>query len=776
MAKNRMNKSMIAGIESRIAGALLGVHAGDSLGATLEFMGSADVKRKYPRGHREIIGGGPFGWSAGDATDDTDLTMAIARAYRDGYSLRKAASNMAEWKLAGPRDIGGTTSRGLANFMRTNNPKTSGIKAETSAANGSLMRCIATGLVRTDGRTRRRESAELSRVTHAERRAVEACVIYNDLVSCLVDGMPPADAIAWVLANSPVSPDVKAVVAGAPSTPLRHLDGTGFVLGSLGVAVWALAQDGSIEDTLADTMSLGGDTDTHGAIAGGLLGAAHGVNAIPSCWLDKLQFAEEMEGMVGPFTSMRVGKSGLNRWFDLSAAGRKNNATKSTTHTAAAQLSSPVTPITKKSVFDKVSAKLKQNVITLDCDGTIYDSWNCCKKRDSSWTGSKDCAHLREDTVEHARMLAKEHDASLVILSWRGGGEKSTREWLARVGLDKEIDAVFVPGGSEDVASHTSSISSGYGQVAYKVKVCEGLKAMGHTVVASFDDRDSVIEALGKAGVANPVHVKHAVVVADHEWSAGYIGAPKTATKPAGTSWGSYYTGSTTQPRLFASDPEDRFSGGLDALDEWDEWDNLNATDQLMDRETFEEMMEMGRGEYGVDYIFGEDGEVVPLIEIADDELDEPASRRVGHDLSTSDLEREMDDMIDEMTKLAGLKDAIAADLNEGNWSPSARADMKDDLVELDDEIEALRHVFKGHQALLLKLESNADSTRSATRPRDEAEWRAQESDRKLLEQTLERRAEERAEKRIERALRRERKASPKTKARGGTSSGRRVR
>ena len=760
MSKNRMNKSMIAGIESRIAGALLGVHAGDSLGATLEFMNSAEVKRKFPKGHREIIGGGSFQWGVGDATDDTDLTMAIARAYRDGYSLRRAADNMAEWKLAGPRDIGGTTSRGLANYMRTNNPKTSGIKAETSAANGSLMRCIATGLVRTDGRTRRRESAELSRVTHAERRAVESCVIYNDLVSCLVDGMPPADAIAWVLANSPVSPDVKAVVAGAPATPLRHLDGSGFVLGSLGVAVWALSQDSSIENTLAETMSLGGDTDTHGAIAGGLLGAAHGVNAIPARWLAELQFADEMEGMVGPFTAMRVGKTGLNRWFDLSKAGRKHNTTKSTNHTTSVQPAAAVTAATKRTIFDKVSLKLKQNVVTLDCDGTIYDSWKCCKKRDSSWTGSAECAHLREDTVEAARALAKEHDASLVILSWRGGGEKSTREWLARVGLDKEIDAVFVPGGSEDIASHTSAISSGYGQVAYKVKVAMALQEMGHTVVGSFDDRDSVIEALGKAGVKNPIHVKHAVVVADHEWSAGYIGAPKKPAGAAGSSWGTYYGAASTPARLFPDEVfEDEFFG-----------DELDAS-KLMDRETFEEMMEMGRGEYGIDYVFGEEGEVIPLIELADDEFDAELD-----ELSATELERRMDNLIDEMVELTDMREAVETDLTEGNWQPDVQADMKSDLEEIDGQIEVLRDKVEEHQAALLRLENGPADLRPSVRPRDEAEWRAQQSDRLLLEQTMERRAADRADRRLERALRQSRKGSPKTKARKNASEQRRGR
>ena len=67
----------------RIAGALLGVHAGDALGATLEFSAWSAVRQQYPDGLREIVGGGPFGWPPGHASDDTDLTRAVLLAYLD---------------------------------------------------------------------------------------------------------------------------------------------------------------------------------------------------------------------------------------------------------------------------------------------------------------------------------------------------------------------------------------------------------------------------------------------------------------------------------------------------------------------------------------------------------------------------------------------------------------------------------------------------------------------------------------------------------------------
>jgi ADP-ribosylglycohydrolase len=116
-----------------VLGALLGVHAGDALGAAVEFSSHAEIRARYPAGLREIIGGGPFDWPAGHATDDTDLTRAVLLAYLDPRAdvVRSAADQMLAW-LRGdwpgreigspPRDIGGATRIGLDRYTRSGDP------------------------------------------------------------------------------------------------------------------------------------------------------------------------------------------------------------------------------------------------------------------------------------------------------------------------------------------------------------------------------------------------------------------------------------------------------------------------------------------------------------------------------------------------------------------------------------------------------------------------------------------------------------------------------
>ncbi len=69
----------------RAAGTLLGSAAGDALGAGYEFT--------YPSADVEIamIGGGIGPFEPGEWTDDTSMTIAVARVTAAGTDLRSAA-------------------------------------------------------------------------------------------------------------------------------------------------------------------------------------------------------------------------------------------------------------------------------------------------------------------------------------------------------------------------------------------------------------------------------------------------------------------------------------------------------------------------------------------------------------------------------------------------------------------------------------------------------------------------------------------------------------
>jgi ADP-ribosyl-[dinitrogen reductase] hydrolase len=299
-----MSPTRVAGADTvldRLQGGLLGVAVGDALGATLEFA----PPQLAGALHTEISGGGVFGWIPGAPTDDTDLTMAVAEAYAAGFSLEGVADRFLAWYQAGPKDVGGTTAAALHGYAQRRDPRSSGRSGERSAANGSLMRTMPVALARSDTSERRREAAAVSAITHAEPRCVQACVVYCDLVDALVRGIPVAMALAEARETSGLLPAVADVLATAPHLDIGHLDTSGYVLGTLGVAVWAISQPRAFEDVLIAVVNRGGDADTTGAVAGGLLGARDGLSAIPARWLGALTTRARLDQLAKALAGLR---------------------------------------------------------------------------------------------------------------------------------------------------------------------------------------------------------------------------------------------------------------------------------------------------------------------------------------------------------------------------------------------------------------------------------------------------------------------------------------
>ena len=58
---------------------------------------------------------------------------------------------------------------------------------------------------------------------------------------------------------------------------------------SLEAAIWSLLRTDSFMDCLLTAVNLGDDSDTIGAIAGGLAGLYYGYEAIPEEWLSVIQ-------------------------------------------------------------------------------------------------------------------------------------------------------------------------------------------------------------------------------------------------------------------------------------------------------------------------------------------------------------------------------------------------------------------------------------------------------------------------------------------------------
>jgi ADP-ribosylglycohydrolase len=89
--------------------------------------------------------------------------------------------------------------------------------------------------------------------------------------------------------------DLAAKLAGHGGEPDGHLRelGEGWVgEEALAIALYCTLRAESLEEGVMLAVNLTGDSDSTGTIAGNLLGALHGVDAIPQRWLEALELRE----------------------------------------------------------------------------------------------------------------------------------------------------------------------------------------------------------------------------------------------------------------------------------------------------------------------------------------------------------------------------------------------------------------------------------------------------------------------------------------------------
>ena len=296
-------------MSDKIKGALYGVAVGDALGAPWEGWRPKTLFGKY--GVIKDMMQFDVAWALGEFTDDTWLTLATARAYDgDKFSPQKAGLAMVIWMQAIGKGIGKLTNMALSNLSSGRcDIYTSGHKALASqaagrgASNGSLMKCISTGLVHSYKSINdiKKESIVLSEITHADPKCVASCVGYNIVVAGLLDNKNSIDLfrVAQDVTKKidKETSDIFGYIADGEDSRFDPsiLKGMGYVFRALDRSLVACRDAVSFEDEMIEVVNEGGDTDTNAAIAGGLLGVRFGYNAIPDRWIEPLLNKDEIE-------------------------------------------------------------------------------------------------------------------------------------------------------------------------------------------------------------------------------------------------------------------------------------------------------------------------------------------------------------------------------------------------------------------------------------------------------------------------------------------------
>ncbi|WP_426449468.1 ADP-ribosylglycohydrolase family protein [Paenibacillus sp. S-38] len=287
-------------IMDRIRGGLYGTAVGDALGGTTEFMTRAEIRKKYGR-LTEMIGGGVWDLDPGEVTDDTMMTLCVAEGILacPEDPMGAIGERFLDWYRSDPKDIGNIIRRALqrykgdwfeASFVTDQD------LGGFTAGNGSLMRCLPAALIYTDRERMETVTRMQSKMTHWDERCSEACVMYNRMAYRLLQG----EELGLVLASETAGTPYAEALGGEPDC-----GPTGYVVDTFRWVLYILNTTHSFAEAVQEAANLGGDTDTIGAIAGGLAGVYYGYGGIPEAYAGKIRIKERLDELAERIAAYR---------------------------------------------------------------------------------------------------------------------------------------------------------------------------------------------------------------------------------------------------------------------------------------------------------------------------------------------------------------------------------------------------------------------------------------------------------------------------------------
>jgi ADP-ribosylglycohydrolase len=323
----------------RFRGCLLGGAVGDALGAPVEFMSHAEILDRFGPGG--ITGYAPAYGGLGRITDDTQMTLFTAEGLLQGW---------AEGCASGSACLVRATHRAYLRWLRTQDEDPEAVGDDAAPDDGWLVReprlhsrrgpgttCLAAlqaaGAPGTPASNDRKGcggvmrvapvglflwrpspanslrpafalASQLAGLTHGHPTGQLAAGVLAVLVQALLEGLSLEAALAAareILVTCPNHQETLSLLEQAGMLARSDLPraaavtalGQGWLAEeALAIAVYCALVAESFADGVVLAVNHDGDSDSTGAMAGQLLGAQHGLQAIPAEWLAALELGD----------------------------------------------------------------------------------------------------------------------------------------------------------------------------------------------------------------------------------------------------------------------------------------------------------------------------------------------------------------------------------------------------------------------------------------------------------------------------------------------------
>lgn len=298
---------------------IIGFAVGDALGVPGEFKSRVHLKDNPIT---EMIGFGTHPVPKGTWSDDTSMMIATMDSIikSKGISYNDMALRFCDWAERNKYtatgqvfDIGTTTWDSLMRYSNSLKPAIEcGATNFYENGNGSLMRILplAYYLHKYDKNIMPTIN-NVSSITHAHEVSVLGCVLYVRYAIFLMMGIESNTAYDMlrtcnyesIFSQGAIKEYERILTGNIKCLSLEDIRSTGYVVHTLESVIYSFLNNKGYKDSVLAAINLGGDTDTIGALTGGLSGIYYGYDNIPISWIESLAKKDYLLYMSDEFSS-----------------------------------------------------------------------------------------------------------------------------------------------------------------------------------------------------------------------------------------------------------------------------------------------------------------------------------------------------------------------------------------------------------------------------------------------------------------------------------------
>lgn len=306
----------------QVTAGILGLCIGDALGVPVEFKNRKYLKKR-PIKEMTTATRSSHVQTKGTWSDDSSMTLCLLDSLSQGYNLEDIGKKFLQWYYEGlwtpngtAYDIGETTYNALSRLHFGVSPKSSGECNEKSNGNGSLMRILPLAFYLEncmDNNEKFKKIEEVSGITHNHIRSKIACSIYVEFaINLLKDSTP---TVAYTNMQKTILEHYTSIVDKKDlkcfdrilKDDISKLEETdiksdGYVVHTLEASLWSFFNSSNFREAVLTAVNLGDDTDTTGAVTGGISGIYYKNENIPLEWINQLARKNDILSLVNKFT------------------------------------------------------------------------------------------------------------------------------------------------------------------------------------------------------------------------------------------------------------------------------------------------------------------------------------------------------------------------------------------------------------------------------------------------------------------------------------------